>query len=228
MDLSQDLFISSSPPKSTKINWRKRKLTYIIFVYVRIFMNFDTGIIPAAAVQIKEELNLPFTELAALGSLVNLGIGISCLFTGSLFKFTKPKYLLIFSLISNSIFCILFALSYNLYLLYTARIFMGFTQAFWIVYAPLWINNFSPKAYQTTWIGIFQGFSPLGIIIGYSVTCFITGFGGSWRYSLVVQGISQLIPLFYFVFMEHEEIDIENDEIVNNNQKSTIKVYEII
>lgn len=41
---------------------------------------------------------------------------------------------------------------------------MGFTQAFWVIYGPVWTHNFSPKERQTTWLGLLQGFSPLGKI----------------------------------------------------------------
>lgn len=39
---------------------------------------------------------------------------------------------------------------------------MGFTQAFWVVYGPVWTNYYSPQAKKATWLGIMQGFSPLG------------------------------------------------------------------
>lgn len=42
---------------------------------------------------------------------------------------------------------------------------MGFTQAFWVIYGPVWTNNFSPSERQTTWLGLLQGFSPLGLYL---------------------------------------------------------------
>lgn len=39
---------------------------------------------------------------------------------------------------------------------------MGATQAFCVIYAPVWVNEFSPKEKSTTWMGILHAFVPIG------------------------------------------------------------------
>ena len=78
-----------------------------------------------------------------------------------LMKF-QAKNVMAIALLINSIFCGIFAISPCISLIYIARFFMGTTQAFWVIYAPVWANVFSPVNKTATWVGILQGFSPLG------------------------------------------------------------------
>lgn len=189
----------------------QRKKIFYLFLYVVIFTNYDTGVIPAALLQIQEELNLNYTQQALLGSLPNFGISFASFFVSPLIKKFTAKTLLSVALFLNIGFCALFSLSTNLLALYFSRFFMGFTQAFWVIYGPVWTNNFSPKDRQTTWLGLLQGFSPLGIICGYLVTGLVINFwtvSYSWRLSIIIQGVLEILPLIYFQSFKNVELDI--------------------
>lgn len=153
---------SSSTNSHTNPNWPLRKKLFCLFLYATIFTNFDTGVIPAALINVEREMSLSYTEQGLLGSLTYFGISVASFLVGYLINKFKTKRILVISIILNIVFCILFTLSTNLYALYFSRFFMGFTQAFWIIYGPVWTNYFSPHERQTTWIGFLQGFSPLG------------------------------------------------------------------
>ncbi len=47
---------------------------YMLFLVMNIFLNYDTGVIPGALVQISEELGFNSEQMAYLGSLVYLGL----------------------------------------------------------------------------------------------------------------------------------------------------------
>lgn len=188
-----------------------RKRIFSLFLYVVIFTNYDTGVIPAALIQIQEELELNYTQQALLGSLPNFGISAASFFVSTLIRHFTAKYVLTISLFFNIGFCALFSLSKNLWALYLSRFFMGFTQAFWVIYGPVWTNTFSPRDRQTTWLGLLQGFSPLGIIFGYFVTGVVINFwtvSYSWRLSIIIQGVLEIFPLIYFQSFKNVDIDI--------------------
>ncbi len=210
-----------------------RKRIFSLFLYVVIFTNYDTGVIPAALIQIQEELNLNYTQQALLGSLPNFGISCASFFVSYLIKRFTTKPVLSVALFLNIGFCALFALSKNLWALYFSRFFMGFSQAFWVIYGPVWTNNFSPRDRQTTWLGLLQGFSPLGIICGYLVTGLVINFwtvSYSWRLSIIIQGILEFFPLIYFQSFKNVDVDIieyklcmqSNENPDNENNESNL------
>ena len=46
---------------------KKIRLIFFLFLFTNLFINFDTGVIPASLIQIEKELNIDFTQQAALG-----------------------------------------------------------------------------------------------------------------------------------------------------------------
>ena len=220
-------------------DYLERKRIFFLFLYVVIFTNYDTGVIPAALIQIQEELKLNYTQQALLGSLPNFGISFASFFVSTLMRRFTSKSVLSIALLSNIGFCALFSLSENLWALYLSRFFMGFTQAFWVIYGPVWTNNFSPKGRQTTWLGLLQGFSPLGIICGYLVTGLVVNFwtvSYSWRLSIIIQGALEFLPLIYFQTIDNVDVDIieyklriqssENPENGNNADIEEISLWQ--
>lgn len=153
---------SSSANSHENPNWSLRKRIFCLFLYVTIFTNFDTGVIPAALININKEMGLNFEQQGLLGSLPYFGISTASFFVSYFIGKMQTKYLLSIAIFLNVCFCLLFSLSTNVWALYISRFFMGFTQAFWVIYAPVWTNYFSPFERQTTWLGLLQGFSPLG------------------------------------------------------------------
>jgi len=58
--------------KEEEVDLRVR--IYMLYLCMNVFLNFDTGVIPGALVQISEELNFNNEQIAYLGSLVYLGL----------------------------------------------------------------------------------------------------------------------------------------------------------
>ena len=57
-----------------------RNFIFIIFLLSNLFLNYDTGVIPASLIEITKEIHLDYSEQALIGSLVYLGLSFSCKF----------------------------------------------------------------------------------------------------------------------------------------------------
>lgn len=133
-----------------------------MFILSNFFLNYDTGVIPASLTELRKEIELDYKEIALIGSLVYLGLSFASLFVSVLFNRFGPAKVCSFMLLLNSLCCFVFSFNYNKYLLYITRFFMGVTEAFIVIYAPVWVNNYSPPELSTTWMGILHAFTALG------------------------------------------------------------------
>ena len=57
-----------------------RNIIFVMFLLSNLFLNYDTGVIPASLLEIVKEINLDYKEQALLGSLVYLGLSFASLF----------------------------------------------------------------------------------------------------------------------------------------------------
>ena len=119
------------------VDARIRKHVFAIMVCTNILLNYDTGVIPASLIQLQQELSLSYQQSAAIGSLLYIGICSSTLIVSIIFQRYRASKILIFMLIINCFFCLLFSFSFSTIAMYTARFGMGFTQAFCLIYAPV-------------------------------------------------------------------------------------------
>ena len=75
---------------------------------------------------------------------------------------------------------------------------MGFSQAFCVIYGPVWVNEFSPGRLTTRWMGILQAAVPLGIMLGYAIAGayinFLAEYNFTWRNAIQLQAVA-LIPV---------------------------------
>lgn len=109
-----------------------------------------------------KEIPLDFKEQALIGSLVYLGLSFASLFVSLLFNKFGPAKVNSFMLILNSICCFVFSISTNKNILYSTRFLMGVSEAFIVIYAPVWVNNYSPPSKSATWMGILHSFAAIG------------------------------------------------------------------
>jgi MFS family permease len=195
-------------PKST------RTRIFIFLLLANLFLNYDTGVIPASLLEILKEIELDFKEQALLGSLVYLGLSFASLFVTPVFtKFGASKVISVV-LIMNAACCFIFSISYYKPILFTTRFMMGVTEAFIVIYAPVWVNNYAPEEHSAKWMGIMHACTALGVIIGYivaGVTINFVSFLG-WRFAIQIQGIIEIPIALYFYFENEKYINVE----VNN------------
>lgn len=183
-----------------------------MFLIANILLNYDTGVIPVSLLHILKEIDLNFKEQALLGSLVYLGLSFASLFVSLLFSRFGPAKTCSFAIIINSLSCFIFSFSTNKMILFFSRFLMGISEAFIVIYGPVWVNNYSPKKHSAKWMGILHSVSALGVIIGYIFTGIVINFLGdylSWRFAIQIQGIFQIPVSLYFFFEKEEYINVD-------------------
>lgn len=197
------------PVEAVPSNIKERQYVFYILVSINVLLNYDSGVIPASLMQIQEEIPMSFIQKASLGSLVYLGLSLASLIVSPMFQKHSASKTLIVMLFLNCAFCLLFSFSYNLQVMCLSRLGMGFTQAFSIIYAPVWINEFSPKQNETRWMGILQSSVPIGVVCGYTTASLINLTNlVSWRFAIQVQALVELPLIVFFAHINKEDIDI--------------------
>ena len=207
----------------------RRNLIFAIFLLSDLFLNYDTGVIPASLIEIAKEIKLDYSELALIGSLVYLGLSFASIFVSLIFSKYSPSKVCSIVLLFNCLSCFSFSLSTSKPILFLMRFIMGITEAFIVIYGPVWVNNYSPLEYSATWMGILHSCSVVGVFLGYLVTSIIINLFKdkvTWRFSIQIQGIVEIFLSLFFWFEKEEyikvdirkkipiaEIELENREI---------------
>eukprot|EP00122_Pirum_gemmata_P003927 Pgem_evm1s3556 len=150
-----------------------------MFVFFQIFVNYDSGAIAASLDIIKKYFQADSNQLGLMLSLVYLGLTASSMFSGPLLTVCTPKSVLLVSLCLSIAFTIVFALAPNFEVLMAMRFFVGMTQAFMVIYGPVWVDEFAPPDSVTIWMSLIQGGVPLGVMFGYAVAGPVTKFDES-------------------------------------------------
>ena len=193
-ELNND-YLKTQEPDEVVIPPKKRNFIFNIFLLSDLFLNYDTGVIPASLIQITKEIDLDYSEQALIGSLVYLGLSFASVFVGFIFSKFSPSKVCSVILLLNCISCFIFSMSINKSILFTMRFLMGVTEAFIVIYGPVWVNNFSPPEHSATWMGILHSCSIFGVFLGYLAASLILNFFKgllSWRFAIQIQGFVEI------------------------------------
>ena len=199
-----------------------RNCIFIFFLLSNLFLNYDTGVIPASLIEITKEIRLDYLEQASIGSLVYLGLSFSSLFVTMFFQKYSPSKVCSVILLLNCLSCFIFSLTSTKIILFSMRFLMGATEAFIVIYGPVWVNNYAPLEYSTTWMGILHSCTVLGVVTGYvSASIIINIFNNyfTWRFSIQIQGFAEIFFALFFW--------IEKDEYINVDVRKTISANEM-
>ena len=199
-----------------------RNIIFIFFLLSNLFLNYGTGVIPASLIEITKEINFDYSEQALIGALVYLGLSFASIFVGMIFSRFGPSKVCSLILLLNCLSCFTFSLSSNKIILFCMRFLMGATEAFIVIYGPVWVNNYAPLEYSTTWMGILHSCTVLGVVAGYIVASIIINFFGhyfTWRFAIQIQGFAEIIFALFFWF--------ENDEYINVDVRKTVSASEV-
>ena len=185
-----------------------RTRIFVFFLLANLFLNYDTGVIPASLLEIIKEIHLDFKEQALIGSLVYLGLSFASLFVSLFFNRYGPAKVCSCVLILNTFCCFVFSISKMKYVLFASRFLMGVSEAFIVIYGPVWVNNYSPSQHSAKWMGILHSCTALGVIVGYLCASIVINFLHgilTWRAAIQFQGIIQ-IPIALYFYLEKEEL----------------------
>ena len=113
-----------------------------------------------------------------------------------------------------------------------------------VIYAPVWINEFSPAEANTRWMAGFHSACIIGIISGYLTAQIIVNYFShlvSWRLAIKIQAVFQLLLSIVTVFVDNKNIDCKEKyqqesllkqdpehQRMNFNRKSFIKRIDTI
>jgi MFS family permease len=193
------------------INWGQRRRIFVLFILGNLFLNYDNGVIPACLLQIEKDLKLGQSEMALMGSIVYFGLSVSSLLVSIIFQKFSASWILGLNMIANAVACFLFSISTNHAILYVMRFMLGFTQAFCVIYGPVWVNEFSPRESNTKWMAILHSFVVIGIMIGYimgAITVTLFEKYLSWRFAFMLQGWFMILIGIGFIMTDNKNLDI--------------------
>ena len=188
------------------------KIIFGVFLLSNLFLNYDTGVIPASLTHITKEIKLDYSEQALIGSLLYLGLSFSSTFVSLFFSKFTPSKVCSIVLLLNSISVYIFSYSKDKHMLFFVRFLMGITEAFITIYGPVWVNNYSPSEYSTTWMGILHSCSIIGVFLGYLIASIINNIFKSifsWRFALQIQGFVEIFLSLFFWLEKEEYITVD-------------------
>ena len=206
---------------------KRRKIVFIFICVLQLFANFDGGVVPAALKNIRQEFTLDYIQSGMLGSLVYVGLVISCPITGvALVKIKSQRKVLLGGLFFNILAMVLFlTVSSSSWLLF-ARFLTGLSQGALFVYPPVWVDEFAPEDSMTTWIGTLQSMVAVAVMVGYLVTAVSMALGGGWRVAMWIQVFVMMFFFFRFLLLRGRLFNARGGEearMLSRSQKILIK-----
>ena len=167
----------------------KQRWMFVAFCLLEIVANFDAGLLPAVEMHMSREYDLARTQAGLLGSLVYYGMVVGTPIAGyCLTNTVNQNVVVILGAVLNTISIMLFALAPTQHFLYVGRFLMGASQGGIFVYAPVWVDEFSPESRRALWMATLQGSVVLGIVLGYIVGGAFVGYLQPWTCMMNDQG----------------------------------------
>ncbi|CEM33230.1 unnamed protein product [Vitrella brassicaformis CCMP3155] len=215
---------SSPHPRDNK---RVILVVFLVFFTVGLWVNYDNGAIAAVLPSIAEEFTLDGYEQGWIGALPFLGLAVGSLIASRLLQYRRQKLILTISLGLNSLSCLMLAMSGiggvggddgpgakigtredAARLLYASRFLIGVTQACYIIYATVWIEEFSPLRMVTLWQGLNQATAVFGVALGYVLVEAVVSSGLNWRWSIGIQSFFLFTMTAILIPIKHIYINL--------------------
>lgn len=196
---------------------------FILIILLEIFVNYDVGSMAVMINFVKEPYNFSETELGILGALPFFGLIVITTFSGKLLLRFKAQYLCSLGLSTNLVAIVILAVAFHKSLFYIGRFTIGITQAIFVIYAPVWVDTYSPLKYRTLWMGILQGSIIIGTVFGYGITAMLGSFSSwGWRYSLCIQAVGLFIQFVLYVILPGNKVNLPLHLEFGDSKLSTI------
>ncbi|KAJ9435618.1 putative sphingolipid transporter spinster-like protein 1, partial [Diplonema papillatum] len=193
---------------------KAKRRVFGLLVVLNIAVQYDTGALAATISDTSDkgvlhEFGLSQGELGLLVSVAHLGVAAGCLLCGPSLQRYPARHLLRGATLVNTVTALLFAFSPTYWLLIASRVLNGLSQAFLIVFAPMWTDEFAPESSKSTWMAASEAGGPIGIVIGYLMSgLFLANTSLSWRYPFYIQAFCLLVltVLGFFVKAHHLQV----------------------
>ena len=153
------------------------QMMFIVLFILEVLLNFDSGATPAVLEFLTVDFRLSPSQQGMLGAFPYIGTLFMSPFAGQLLSRYNPKICVCISLLLNTFFCGLFALSpqcnnasgncAGTYILLSSKLCIGISQACVLIYLPVWVDEFAIPSLRTLWMSLLQAGIPLGVMLGY-------------------------------------------------------------
>lgn len=191
---------------------------FCVVVYTSVIINLDGGALPPILDKLEESLGVKPAEQGLLGGIVYIGLTLACPFVAIFVQRYPIRLILPTSVAVNAFFCFLFGISPNVHYAYIARTGVGFTQALFVVYCPVWTDVHAPRRYATTWMSVIQSSCPLGIMLGYCISGVMAQvLGLSWRLIFIFQSFCLIPSVVFFLFSPTHLLTVKPSELDKEN-----------
>ncbi|PFH32708.1 transporter, major facilitator family protein [Besnoitia besnoiti] len=187
---------------------------FCLMFALEVFVNFDSGVVPAILLTLQEHFHMDGAAAGLLGSLPYIGLVASSPFVGRGLTTFSPKWFCLITMVVNLLATGLLGLAYYKWMLFLSRLLIGLSQSGFSIYAPVWVDQFAPAEKLTLWMGLAQG----GVVVGTMLGCVIAGSFDtaarngvqsiSWRYALLIQAIALFILLAIWLCVPQRFVDI--------------------
>ena len=224
-----------------------RNIVFILYLVSNVLISMDHGSIPASINELRQQLTSYDQSIGLFGSLVYFGYIIGSMIVFYYINTFDRKYLLLISLVGNTVCLITFVVIENIPFLFLNRIVVGILQSYITIYMPVWCNQYGLKSQRNYMIALIQLVSPIGIFLGYFIAsiCINDQIYGGWKFAFVVQGFLIFILAVFFLFVpktffskyyysvgetkEEEKIIKKSDEdVLNSSHNEDLDYWEKI
>ena len=175
----------------------KRWIIFFYIISLSLFESLDQGIIPTSVRTIKIDLKINDIQYGTFNSLFFFGKILGSFSFIFLLNKLNRKILLIISLIIYGISLFIFRFLSQIETLYISRTIIGFFDVFFIVYPPVWSDQYGIKNKKTLMMVLVQIFKPSGVMSG-----FIFGTIFHWKKAIDIQIIILSIYLLFSFFLD--------------------------
>ena len=187
---------------TSELSTKGRNFVFILYLISNILISMDHGSIPASVNELRQ-LTSYDQSIGLFGSLVYFGSILGSLISFSLINTFDIKFLILISLLGNSVCLFTFVIIENIPFLFFNRILVGILQSFITIYMPVWCNQFGLQSNRNFMIALIQLVSPLGIFLGYFIAsiCINDQIYGGWKFAFLVQAVLIFILTIFFCFV---------------------------
>lgn len=236
---------------SNKLHLKRgpRWYVYGLILLASIFSAIDGTIFNTAITWVKADLNFTNEDYGLFSSMLFFGKIVGAFSFIFLLNIINRKYLFILSLLVTAGGMTIYSICSVKYILYTVRSILGFFNVFFIIYFPVWIDQYGIRKYKTLMLTSIQITMPLGGILGSVMGTYL-----HWRVALqvnacilTIQGLALVcassdyfshtiyssmspsqakdytVPSIYEIMVKKEETKEKKDESNNNSLLGLLK-----
>jgi len=158
-------------------------------------------------------MELDYITQGCLSSFLHLGMVLSAFMAGGVFSMFSIRKTLSCSCFATAVCVVTFALSPNAFCLLLARMMCGLVASFYVVHAPVYIDDFLPVEVRAKLISFYQVTTNLGVMGGYLVGMITVRVAGVhnenayWRLPFIIQSFFIILCGIGFGRCKDEEIE---------------------